>query len=238
LEHREPEYRVNAKIGEWTLLGYDVDEARLVRGEPVEMWLFWQPPAECKQATSSVPNVYQVGERWVQVLGYSVNRLGNGGFELGVTNSSPVGFPDDLYRADPSTRQLARERRPTGETTVAMLNNPEGVENSSFMTTWMPVDEDRLYLLGAWVRSVEGRAAVNLQWHIPTDTPPFKDTYVGVAVGPTDWVHYAGVIEMPPGATMARVRLFGWGEYARAVFDNVTFVEMQRPNWSSCQQKD
>jgi tetratricopeptide (TPR) repeat protein len=238
LQRCEPEYIASATIGEWTLMGYDVDEARLVRGEPVQLWLFWQPPAECTRAASIPPNVYQVAGRWVEVVDDAVNRVLNGGFELGVAYTSPTGFPDDLYHADPSTRRLVRERRLTDETTVAMLSNPEGVTHSSFMTKWMPVVEDRVYLLGAWVRSVEGKAAVNLQWHVPTEAPPFRDAYVGVAVEQTDWVHYVGVVDMPPGATAARVRLFNWGENARASFDNVVLVEMERPNRVSCGPKD
>ena len=76
LAQREPEILVGQEFDNWRLLGYHADEARLVRGEPTALWLYWQPLADVPDMPDC-DDCYQVGERWVQVVEGAQNLVTN-----------------------------------------------------------------------------------------------------------------------------------------------------------------
>ena len=67
LIQREPEFPVNQELGDWLLVGYDVDETRLIRGEPTALWLYWRPPMEATSGPAA-SGTYRVGRREVQAI--------------------------------------------------------------------------------------------------------------------------------------------------------------------------
>lgn len=219
-----PAYPVGQTLDrDWTLVGYDVDEELLVRGGPVDVLLFWEGPARADVDTQR-EGWYQAGERWVQVLSGVENLLLNGGFQMGV-----LGFPHDIYGTDPATRRLAADVRTGMPTTVALLANTETQSRTSFVSQWVPVQPEALYLQSGWIRTEGGRAYLGRRW--AGDTPEKADSYGYTAAGVRvqNWQHFAEVIRPPQDATQARIRLLNSDSEGQAYFDNVVFIEIESP---------
>lgn len=224
----QPEYPVGQELDGWTLLGYDVDEVRLIRGEPVDILLYWMGPAPAT-AGSEQDGWYQAGERWVQVLQGVRNLVPNGGFELGWEYGSPTGFPGDIYGADPGTRQLATDFRAGQRTVVALLDNTEVYSRTSFTSPSMPVNLGALYLQAGWLRSAGGNGYLGRRWigDIPEGVRYYD--YVAAGVTAEDWQHYAGVTQPVTGTVCGQIWLLNYMIVGRAYFDNVLFVEIGQP---------
>jgi len=225
----EPEHLVGQELDSgWTFLGYDVDEERLIRGEPVDLLLYWEGPASA-HAGSERDGWYRAGDRWVQVLEGVQNLASNGGFELGVEDGSPAGFLGDIYRADPDTRRLVADSRAGRRTTVVMLDNTEIYNRTSFVSTWLPVNADGLYLQAGWMKSVGGNGYLGRRWagDIAEGVRPYS--YVAAGVTADGWHHYAGLAQPLEGATRCQIWLLNYLAVGQVYFDDVTFVEVGRP---------
>ena len=225
----EPEHLVGQELDSgWTFLGYDVNEERLIRGEPVDILLYWVGPASAN-AGSEQDGWYQAGERWVQVLEGVQNLVLNGGFELGTVDGSPTGFPHDIYSADPNTRRLVADVRAGQRTTVALLDNTEVYNRTSFASTYVPINPDGLYLQAGWLKSEEGSGFLGRRWagDIAKGVLPYD--YVVAGVRPDDWQHYAEVTRPLEGATRCQIWLLNYETVGRVYFDNVLFVEIGLP---------
>ena len=66
------------------------------------------------------------------------NLVSNGGFEAGVQEGSPVGFPGNIYKAPPGTRQLAMDSYGVSTGTVAVLENRLPENKTSFVSNSIP----------------------------------------------------------------------------------------------------
>jgi tetratricopeptide (TPR) repeat protein len=212
----------------WTFLGYDVDEERLIRGEPVDLLLYWEGPGSA-HAGSERDGWYRAGARWVQVLEGARNLASNGGFELGVEDGSPTGFPGDIYRAGPDTRRLVADSRAGRRTTVALLDNTAVYSRTSFASTWLPVDADRLYVQAGWMRSAGGQGYLGRRWAGDIAEGVRRYSYVAMQVGADGWHHYAGLARPLEGATRCQIWVLNFKAVGRVYFDNVLFVEVGRP---------
>lgn len=220
----EPEHLVDQELDHgWTFLGYDGDEDRLVRGEPTDLLLYWVGPASAN-AGSEQDAWYRAGERWVQVLEAVQNLVLNGGFELGV-----IGFPHDIYRADPGARQLVTDVRTGQRTAVAMLSNTEVYSATSFASLYIPVNPEGLYLQAGWIKSAGGNGYLGRRWigDLAAGVRPYN--YVVTSVKEGDWRHYAGVTRPLNGANRCQIWLINWRAVGRVYFDDVLFVEIGVP---------
>jgi cytochrome c-type biogenesis protein CcmH/NrfG len=224
----EPEHLVAQELDSgWTFLGYDVDENRLIRGEPVDLLLYWVGPVSAN-AGSEQDGWYRAGERWGQVLGGVQNLVLNGGFELGIEAGSPMGFPFDLYHSGPDTGQLVANARAGHLTTVALLDN-KVYGSTSLVSTWVPVNPDKLYLQAGSMKSVGGNGYLGRRWagDVAEGVRPYG--YVAAGVRADDWRHYAGVTRPLEGVTGCQVWLLNYAAMGRVYFDNVSFVEVGLP---------
>ena len=226
----EPHYLVGQELDNgWTCLGYDLVEERLIRGEPVDLLVYWVGSASAN-AGSEQNGWYRAGERWVQVLERVQNLVPNGGFELGLDgDGSPTGFPGDIYRADPGTRRLAGDVRARQHTTVAMLDNTEVYSRTSFASTWVPVNPDALYVQAGWMKSIGGKGYLGRRWAGNVAEGTRHYSYVTTRVTADEWQHYAGMTRPLEGATRCQVWLLNHKAVGRVYFDNVLFVEVGLP---------
>ena len=225
----KPEYLVGQPLGNgWTLVGYDVDEDRLVLGEPVDLLVYWEGPGSMN-AGPEQDGWYWAGGRWVQVLEGAQNLIPDGGFEMGAEGGTPPGFPADLYGAEPSTRRLTTDVRAGQHTTVALLDNTEVYSRTSFASVEVPIHPHGLYLQAGWIRSVDGYGCLGRLWlgDIASEVTPYD--YVVTAVVLNDWLHYAGVVRPLPGANRCQIWLLNYTATGRVYFDNVLFVEIGLP---------
>jgi hypothetical protein len=222
LNNREPEFAVSQELGNgWLFWGYDVDEARLVRDEPVTLWLYWLTPADATPILSG-DNFYQLGDRRVQVVNEVQNIILNGSFEIG---QLPIGLPLDAYQASSETRQLVTDVRYGKTTTVALLSNTEDFDQTSFVSKYFPIHQDKFYLQAGWLRGEAGNAYLARRWRGDIGNA-VRRSYVIKSVSPEVWTHYAAIITPPNGATEARVRLNNRKTTGKVYFDNMIFVEI------------
>jgi len=224
----EPRYPAGQQLDNgWVFLGYDVDEERLVRGEMVDLLLYWAGP-DSAIAGSEQDGWYRAGERWVQVLEDAQTLIPNGGFELGVEGESPAGFPEDIYDADPVTRRLVLDSRSGLRTDMALLDNTESYNKTSLISKYVPINPNALYLQASWIRSIEGNGRLGQRWKGKIKGGyPYSYTVTGVRAD--DWRHYAGVTGAPEGADSCQVWLLNYKSVGQVYFDNVIFVEIGSP---------
>ena len=226
LAHREPEFLVDQEIDNWHLVGYDVDEPRLVRGEPTALWLFWQGPTQTVPFAGS-GGFYRLGDRWVQVLDEAQNLVVNGGFEAG--RGAP-GWPYDIYSAAPETRAIVTDNQDGIETNAALLDNTEEFDRTSFASGYFAVEPDSAYLQGGWIRTEGGRAYLGRRWAGDLKGVSVPYSYVVGQAVPQEWTHYAGIARPPSGATKAQVWLLNFESTGRSFFDDVVFIAIGELN--------
>jgi hypothetical protein len=221
-----PTVPINQTIGEWELLGYEVDESRLARDEPVDLRLYWWVPSNVEPI--STDDFYRdAGNRWVQVIYRVPNLIPDGGFEGGAASSF---FPYDIYEAAPEIRQVVLDTRDGQPTIVATLNNSQDATQSSFASVPVGVRPDRLYLQAGWLRSEAGRGYLGREW-----LPGGQYDYAVCEANPTTWTHYAQVVQPPAGATQAQIWLLNYESEGQVYFDDMVFVELGQVTDAACQ---
>ncbi len=224
LEKRQPQFVVNQHLPDGRLfVGYDVDDERLARDEPVTLWLFWSDTRDPLSAPTS-RNLYRVGDRWVQVVEEARSLLPNGSFEIGTV---PVGFPRDAYGASLETRQLMTDTHSGRLTTVAVLVNGREWKRTSYLSAPIAVKSDRVYLQAGWARGEDGNIYFGQRW-TTADSKKSPREYVVHSVSPVEWTHYAALVTPPAGAGQAQIWLSNHRTEGKAFFDNVVFVEIGR----------
>jgi tetratricopeptide (TPR) repeat protein len=224
----EPAYLVGETLDTgWTLLGYDVDEDHLFRGEPADLLLYWEGPASAS-AGSEQEGWHQAGERWVQVLEGLQNLILNGGFELGMEDGSPAGFPGDIYYADSGTRQMITESRGEHHTVVALLDSTRIHSGTSFVSNKVPVYLGSLYLQAGWMRTVEGNGYLGRRW-VGDIAEGQVYSYIVEGATVNNWEHYTGLTRPPAGATHCQIWLINYPAVGQVFFDNILFAEIGQP---------
>ncbi len=213
----------------WKFLGYRTDESHLIRGRPTSLWLYWQGPVGAT-AGDETNGWYPLGEgHWVQVVETATNLVFNGGFELGLTEGLPAGFPANLYGADSTTRQLTTQDRTGEQSTVAVLKTTEVYSRTSLVSRSIPINSNALYLETGWILTEGGRGYIGYRW---TDKP-FRHLraygYVAPGVRPSSWQHYAGILEPVSDANGVQIRVLNNKAPGRVYFDNIMLIEVGRP---------
>jgi hypothetical protein len=190
--------------------------------------LYWKGPPSTV-AGEETDGWWRAGDRWVQVLEGVQNLVLNGGFELGMVNGSPTGFPGNIYRASPHTRHLVTDAREGRRSTVALLENTEADDRTSFASGYVSVDRDRLYLQTGWIRSEGGNGYWGRRWGGDIAEGVRSYDYVAVGVSSENWTHYAAVTQPLKGANRCQVWLLNFRSTGRVYFDDVVFTEIGLP---------
>ena len=166
----------------------------------------------------------------MQVLPEVHSLLLNGGFELGLDDGFPIGFPQGMYQADAPTGRLTSEIRAGQRTTVALLANTDTYSRTGLVSASVPVDPDAFYLLGGWIRSVGGNGFLGQRWRGDIAADARYYDYVAAGVGLQDWQWYAGVTRPLEGSTECQIWLLNFMATGSVYFDDVIMVEIGLPD--------
>lgn len=225
-----PAYPVGqTREGGWTLLGYDVDQEGMVRGEPVDLLLYWKGPASAPPG-SQQEGWQRAGERWVQILPGIHNLISNGGFELGLEGGAPVGFPTNIEGESPNSAYLVADVRDGKDTTALLLYNPKGDIRASLVSASVPAKANQLYLQGGWIKSINargysGRCFAYVDWQ----TRPC-DTYIQENIVNSPWRYDSGITWSVVDTDRIQIWLYNYKTAGYVYFDNVILVEIGSPH--------
>jgi tetratricopeptide (TPR) repeat protein len=237
LESLPPAYPLAkpAPVGDFALVGYDLDESSLEMGRSVEVVLHWQAEkAAATDFSESVQgdwHIYLLGKRLYQV-GSVTNMATNGGFELTSTvyDQRPYGFTAERYDPEKYAAHRLVIANDTGAPTVcAELDNRRVVGGfSGYMSSesW-PISADTPYLLGGRVRSAQQAGKIGLLWTgrgVPDDE---QNRYVPASIDRNGWVYHAGVLEPPQAAVFLRLQLLNQVQDGVACFDNLFLIPIK-----------
>ena len=222
-----PQYYVGQHFENgWTFIGYDVDEERLIRGDPVSLVLYWESPPDVYTGELQT-GWYRAGRRWIQVLDGATNLVENGGFELGTFNGLPAGF-SSIYGAPRHTKFLTEDSRQGNVTTVVVLNNSRVYTRTGLASMFaVSVESSALYLQSGWIKSLGGNGFLGRVW-----TPGIKEhsyDYVVTRVTASDWRHYSRLARPLQGSKLMRLWLINFDSVGQVYFDNVFLVKIPAP---------
>ena len=212
--------------GGWRLLRYEVDEGRLAQDQAADLRLYWVPLPGIEPVAAQ--DFHQVGSQWVQVIRGVRNLVPNGGFEQ---KEGLSGFPYDLYKAPPETRQVIADTRNGQATQVAVLKNTQQAQQTSLVSAPNAVSPKRLYLQAGWLRTSGGSQGYLGRLWLPKGLYDFfvkSDTQV--------WFHYRQIVQPPAGVTQVQVGVANIASVGQVYCDDMVFVELGQVNEAACQQ--
>jgi hypothetical protein len=155
------------------------------------------------------------------------NQIPDGGMEHSGKVGKVLGFPGDLYEADPSTRQVRRAVRGGKETFAAVLANGLGNPDTSYVSQPIAVTAGTVYLQSGAVRSVGGNAFLGRRWRQADGTAVEEYLVAGEAGGV--WREAVQVAVPPDGATALEVLLLNRSTTGAAYFDDLLLLPFAWP---------
>ncbi len=216
-----------ADAGGWRLLRYEVDEDRLARDQAADLRLYWVPPSGVEPVPAQDFN-RQADGQWVQVVRGVRNLVPNGGFDQ---KEGLSGFPYDLYKAPPETRQVVADTRNGQTSQVAVLKNTQQTQQTSLVSAPIAVSPGRLYLQAGWLRTSGGSQGYLGRLWLP------KGLYDSFVKSDTQtWFHYRQVLRPPADATQVQVGVANIASVGQVYCDDMIFVELGQVNETACQQ--
>jgi tetratricopeptide (TPR) repeat protein len=142
LDRAGPGYRlpVPVEVNGRRLIGYDVEEAAVEAGGPLDGWLWWQ-------GEGGEAGMMAAGAYWIEPVRL-LNLAPNPGFEWGAAaDGLPLGYIAIYYTNNTDGVSLVRQEGPAGSSMVLSLANNGilGLRSYPF-----PVDPEGVYLTMAW----------------------------------------------------------------------------------------
>lgn len=220
----KPEYPIKARLGGWTLLGYDLDERALELDDRVIAWLYWQSPGGA------------IVTRWLE----AENMITNGGFEqvAAVGGDVPLGFARDRrdrwrkFLPPFPYRRVVAAKRDGLPTLCAELDNCHVDTYSGYLSDDLDGNERSHYLVSAWVAGERKGVFVGLLYlrdggySLPNVSQP--NAYVSPQMSDGEWTHYAGVLSPLPGTTVLNAQFIYEGKNV-VCLDDVLVVRLEPP---------
>jgi tetratricopeptide (TPR) repeat protein len=209
----------------WTLQGYSADETFLARGEPTPMVVYWHGPAGAIPGTLEDGWIDLYDGSWLQVLEDTTSIVGNGTFEDGLQ-----GWEGDIFAAPTATRLAGVAQRGEFTTTVGILTPTVEYSSTSFLSPFLPIAPDMVYLQSGWLQGAQGRGYIGYLWQGPADASgqPLEG-YIAGAQAPASWSRFTQAIQPPPDASEVQVRLLNYLGAGPVAFDDITLVPIPAP---------
>lgn len=217
---------------QWSLVGYDLDEAALETGQPVAVSLFWQQ----HQPDVPVPEILEkAGLLWRQDT-FLVNMIPDAGFEW-------AGGGLETWNLPKTGEVVSIERNGSRTYGLRILPDPGG-SGSIASTPVLPLITDCLYLMGGWVASDGAAPVFSIVWDgLPNDVskPPFTNLMEGAR--DLAWTHVSQLVQAKPGARGVSVYASNWALlWAQATHpprsmqvDNVFLFPITAPDSPACE---
>ncbi len=214
----QPRFVLHKDVEGWNVLGYDVDLAALVSGEPVDIRLHWLVPEHVDPEPSS--DFHRLtGRRWAQVVRAARSLVRGGDFE---SASPDTAFPHAIRNLNgPEWLSSVSDAVEGNATRVAALRTTSEVMEIGFAAPPVPVGPDRLYLLSGAMRTEAVIGWLETQW-MPAGTIEHPIAFVSSP----RWWHHARLITAPTGAEEVRVAVSSSGGAGTSYVDDVALVEL------------
>ena len=219
--------------GDWTLVGYDLDQEQLENGGPLDIRLWWISPASNFQP-SAKRQWLRVGEYWVEQR-QVYNLYPNAGFEWGTDPTGiPLGQAGSVYQSSPDSLRVIITKRDGQETHVLAAFNDEQNPSVGLASYPTPVDPANYYLMAGWLWDTSRAANIgrNCGWqdgggpyYIAYETQePFRPLKT--------WVHVADLNILFPGEQPnggCETLLIHYMNQEQAMWDDILWVEIEKP---------
>ncbi|MDA2936675.1 hypothetical protein MYX75_00210 [Acidobacteria bacterium AH-259-A15] len=213
----------------WDLLGFDLSSGPCLRlRDELDIILYWERDVFAAMPGEAMVKDWKLiwaGNRVFQI-GKVRNLVSNGGFEwtVDLRDRRPPGWPYEMMEPNrPNDLPLQVAERNGLPTVVLHLDNRYR-KKSAWHSLEFPVEEDRLYLQAASVRT-SGRSefCIGQGWYHLQRKDFYKYLVCGQAL---EWTHYGGLVRPLPGAEVARFQLLNLGP-GEAWFDDALFVPIE-----------
>jgi hypothetical protein len=210
----------NEPIGCWELTQIRYDRLALEIGPLVPVQLYWRHIFEPSQSYTETVTI--------------VNLAPNAGFEWGIQNGQPIGYPNTIYIEDNpyQVHQLIKTEILSQPTTVAGLLNSTQYYNSSYVSNLIMIDSGQLYFQGGWTKSVEGNASLGQSWLNIADSEnqEKKFQYVASSIQNQDWNFYGRVMMIPTFTESVNLWLLNFNANGQVYFDDILFFKINYPS--------
>lgn len=224
-----PEREMNTELGEWNFLGYRVDEAGIASGEYSSFWVYWIGPKGESPGREEDGWYHLAKNTWVQLIESPNNLVYDGGFELGTLSNIPAGFSGEMYLTSEDARYLSSEERSGVTTKVAVLDNDNNDNQSSYISPEIALEADSLYLQTGWIRSLGGIGYYGRNWKGRDLELPQTHSYLAAGVKSNNWSHHSEVLEPPDNATHLQVWMLNVAPRGQVQFDDVILIRIDDP---------
>ena len=213
----------------WVLVGFAANQAALVAGQATRLWLFWEAPSEQMQAGSAAQGWQRIeATQWVQKVTAAANLTANGNFEKRTATGVAVGFPNDVYGANPATRQVQLVEREGESTAVAALVNGMADPRSSYASLPIGADAGQVYLQMGTMRSRGGSGYLGVRWQSEGNAGS-EETYTASNQTTDDWRSVRQLLEPPPDAATLEVLLLNLNPGGSVQFDDLLLLALDTP---------
>jgi len=205
-----------------TFQAYTVDEMTLIRGEPVDVFLYWQIDSghECPKNDL---NWFLFGDWCVQMVNNVQSEIVNGGFELGFENGYPKGYMTGIYPVDgdTSTKKIIEDDKGGLLSSVFVMDNTETFTQTSLTTRYYPIKSDGFYVQSGEFKGIAGKGwfgrnvyGNSLEYYLG------QISYIMKYIRPSDWKDYRGIFVPEPDREKFQVWTLNLYTSGPLYFDN------------------
>lgn len=205
-----PQVLLNRTVGNWLLLGYDIDESRAAAGAVTNMTLHWIVPPRSTVANDTLRRLSDL--RWTESFPVQ-SLLGDGTFERPLSDEW-----HNIYSGGREAWRVGEGRPSRGN--AGVLDGSISPYSSFAFTA--PASRDHYYLQSVWARADRGaNIYVGVQW-LPSGAVTFLNSDWSVST----WTQLTDLVLAREDANEADFWLINFNAAGDAYFDDALFVDL------------